>query len=287
LCTNLSGQNYFEDISDNGELKENVGTLAEKLKMNIQLGMGHFYTAGSILAFVKTQPQIEYNHFIAQSNIQPSTAYLCLRIFKIFKNRDITPFLGLSRRALAALTSCNISDEVFNEVEQELKKGQVTYPRIKFIIAQSECRYEKIEKFEYLTSEDIMKLVKNVLGEINTDPFSSPEGNVIVNAKIFYTETEDTFGADWNGSCWISPPRDCQKKCAQKLFVEVLSNHCTSFVFLAKVNTDRKYFQRLLKSFPVCFVQGHLQFIKHEKLTNTVSKSACFLSPSFFLLRKL
>jgi len=176
----------FEENSDNTDLiKVSVDELADKLKLCVRLGMDNFYKAGSILAFVKNQSQIDYNNFIYQSNIQPSTAYLCLRIFKIFRNRDITPFLGLSRRALTALTSCNISDEVFKEVEQELKKGQVTYPRVKFIIRQNECTNEKIEKLEFLTTVDVIKLVKNVIGEINTDPFSSPDGNVIVNAEIF------------------------------------------------------------------------------------------------------
>lgn len=60
---------------------------------------------------------------------------------------------------------------------------------------------------DWLTPIWLVNSAKQVLGEIDLDPASSPEANVRVGAKKFYTkEEEDGLTKEWRDTIFCNPP---------------------------------------------------------------------------------
>ncbi len=60
---------------------------------------------------------------------------------------------------------------------------------------------------EWGTPENILELVRKVLGTIDFDPASSVKWNASVGAKAFLTERDDGLKADWlPGTLYCNPP---------------------------------------------------------------------------------
>ena len=109
---------------------------------------------------------------------------------------------------------------------------------------------------EYITGSELISMVKEVLGTIDLDPFSSKVGNMFVNALKFFTPSEDGFKQQWCGNCWISGPRKFQDKIIKKLLNEVQLGNCKSFIILTRLNNLSKNFYLLLRRYFMCVVEG-------------------------------
>jgi hypothetical protein len=63
---------------------------------------------------------------------------------------------------------------------------------------------------EWCTPPHIAAAARIVLGGIDFDPFSSPQGNESIKASKYWTKKDDAFAAPWpvhsNSSVWMNPP---------------------------------------------------------------------------------
>ncbi len=80
-------------------------------------------------------------------------------------------------------------------------------------------------------------LIREVLGEITTDPASCAEANKLVRALTFYDEESDGLSVEWKGKVFCNPPGDKSGKLVQKFFSkmeeQILKGNVTEFIWLA------------------------------------------------------
>ena len=59
---------------------------------------------------------------------------------------------------------------------------------------------------EWFTPPEIVEAARRVLGEIDLDPASTREANIVIKAKVFYTRHDDGLTKPWKGRVWMNPP---------------------------------------------------------------------------------
>lgn len=65
---------------------------------------------------------------------------------------------------------------------------------------------------EHYTPAPIIKAVRKVLGEIDTDPASCPRANEIVQAAQIYTALDDGLTQPWGRRVYLNPPAGLVRK---------------------------------------------------------------------------
>jgi hypothetical protein len=75
---------------------------------------------------------------------------------------------------------------------------------------------------EYYTSEELLVLVREVLGTIDLDPASCSLANEVVKAKNIFTKENDGLSHSWFGKVFMNHPfhkgeKPCKKNCKKKI----------------------------------------------------------------------
>ena len=66
---------------------------------------------------------------------------------------------------------------------------------------------KKVEAYEWISNRDLVDSAHLLMGNIDLDPASSVMANKYVNAKNFYTITDDGLNdQEWHGSVYLFPP---------------------------------------------------------------------------------
>lgn len=114
-------------------------------------------------------------------------------------------------------------------------------------------------------------LAREVLDSIKLDPASCAEANEYVKAESYFTKEFDGLLAPWLAeSVFLNAPGGRGKGLGQavwqaKLIQEYEAKRTKQAVMLVyKVATETKWFQQLLKSYPICFVNHRIKFIAPE-----------------------
>jgi len=119
-------------------------------------------------------------------------------------------------------------------------------------------------EFEWYTPKKIIKLVKELMMEIDVDPASSKTANRIVGAKKFYTEEDDGLKQKWAGRVWMNPPYSqplVTEFC--NLFTEkYISGEITEGCVLVNNATETKFYQNMMNHcMAICFIKGRVKFV--------------------------
>lgn len=123
---------------------------------------------------------------------------------------------------------------------------------------------------EWYTPQKYIEAVRNVLGGITLDPFSSEFANKTVMAKKILTESDNSFIVKWNakdGSVFMNPPygRNIISKSVEKFISEFNKNSFSRGIVLINNATETKWFQSLLEeSYLVCFTDHRISFISPD-----------------------
>ena len=121
----------------------------------------------------------------------------------------------------------------------------------------------------WYTPAKYLDSVRKVLGGIDLDPFSSADANKVVNAKAFYTESDNALTKSWRGGkaskrrVWMNPPYS-GKLCSQSV-AKFLEEYClgsfTEGIFVVNNATETKWFQEALKqASAICFTGHRISF---------------------------
>lgn len=117
---------------------------------------------------------------------------------------------------------------------------------------------------EWYTPQDFLKLVTDVMGEIDLDPCSNSTEYPNVPAKNHYTQFEDGLSREWEGRVYMNPPYGREiEQWVQKVLDEFKAKRVTQAVLLLPARTDTQWF-RLMREFPKCFIHGRLKFSGHD-----------------------
>ena len=116
---------------------------------------------------------------------------------------------------------------------------------------------------EWFTPPIYIKAVREVLGWIDLDPFSSPRANGVVGAGMIYTKEKSAFSSEWkNKTVFMNPPYSiglCAK--AVDRFLQQRDWHGFDGIVLTNSSTDTKWAQKLLTSCDaVCFPNHRISF---------------------------
>jgi len=116
---------------------------------------------------------------------------------------------------------------------------------------------------EWYTPEDIISAVREVLGNIDTDPASSDIANSVVGASTYYTIHDDGLFKDWHGNVFMNPPysTDLIPKFISKLFEQLNDGNIDSAIVLVNNATETNWFFMLISmASAVCFPKGRVKY---------------------------
>ena len=129
-------------------------------------------------------------------------------------------------------------------------------------VAHHRAKYELIAKNNWHTPAAVIALARDVLGTIDLDPASCAEANAVVQAETFYAPPQDGLKMPWRGRTWCNPPYGRGiERWVVKLVHEVDASNIAGLA-LVPARVDTRWFARLHR-FPVCFLNGRLQFSNH------------------------
>lgn len=113
---------------------------------------------------------------------------------------------------------------------------------------------------EWYTPDHIIDRVVAVFGRIDLDPCSHVDAQRAMEARNFYTETDDGLTQPWHGNVYMNPPYgDAIVPWIPRMVDAYSSGEITAAIALLPGRTDTAWFQPLF-AFPICFVRGRLKF---------------------------
>lgn len=130
---------------------------------------------------------------------------------------------------------------------------------------------------EWWTPAEYIQAVREVMGEIDLDPASTPEANKIVGAKRIFTEDDDGLSQDWTGRVFLNPPwgKLCREFVAR--LYEFLGSGVDEAVVLVNSNSaDTDWFQPLFNGV-MCFTDHRIDFNSPEEKATSSTHGSCFI----------
>ena len=116
---------------------------------------------------------------------------------------------------------------------------------------------------EWYTPPEYIEAARKVMGEIDLDPASSEIANKTVQAKTYYTKTDNGLDKAWAGTVFCNPPyaSDLIKKFAAK-FASHITDGSISGIILINNATETAWFRELIDcASAVVFTTGRIKFL--------------------------
>lgn len=117
---------------------------------------------------------------------------------------------------------------------------------------------------EHYTPPEIIEAAIALMGGIDLDPCSNSKTDPNVKAGVHFTLEDNGLGKEWFGTVYMNPPYGREiKKWVNKLVIEHEAGRVLEALALVPARTDTQWWKRL-RDFPVCLVEGRLQFIGND-----------------------
>lgn len=113
------------------------------------------------------------------------------------------------------------------------------------------------------TPDDLIELVRAVLGTIELDPASNPVAQERIRAERYHTIEDDGLAQYWYGKVYLNPPYTggMVDKFADKLIAEYTDGHVPEAIWLSNNSTDTAWFARLsAAASAILFIRGRVKF---------------------------
>lgn len=118
---------------------------------------------------------------------------------------------------------------------------------------------------EWYTPKVYIEAARLVLGEIELDPASCALANTVVKAERYIDKAHDGLRLPWcTGGLWLNPPYSATQEWVDRLIEEFDGERTDAALILVNNATETRWFQTLLRRFPVCFPASRLQFWRHD-----------------------
>lgn len=148
---------------------------------------------------------------------------------------------------------------------------------------------------EWYTPKKFVNSVKEVLGEIDLDPFSCEFANKVVQAGHYFTKEDNALAISWEFrslregdlvsrhspvKVFCNPPYSCTGQAANKLFNEYEIGNVSSAILLTNTTiTDREWFHRLNKyrnHFAICLVKQRIKYYRQGQAASNPRDASMF-----------
>ncbi len=117
---------------------------------------------------------------------------------------------------------------------------------------------------EWYSPAEYVEAAREVMGEIDCDPASSPAANERVRARLFYTAADDGRSKPWGKRVWMNPPYSqplCGEFC-ERLAVKHRAGEVDEAVVLVNNATETKWFAELVNvASAAVFPHGRIKFL--------------------------
>lgn len=108
-------------------------------------------------------------------------------------------------------------------------------------------------------------LARQVMGGIDLNPVSDQIAQQWVQAATYYTPAQDGLSHPWFGRVWLYPPTSSKTgKWIKKAIAEYEAGNITEAIILVKPSPGSKWFQALMRQFPICLPDQRLWFVDEE-----------------------
>lgn len=132
---------------------------------------------------------------------------------------------------------------------------------------------------EWYTPKYIVDAAREVLGDIDLDPASSPTANKIVQAKYIYTAEDSGLNHRWYKNIWMNPPyqRGLVNKFLSRLVEDYKAGRVCQACVLVNNATETIWWQHLSSvASAVCFLRGRVKFLdEHGNKANSPLQGQC------------
>jgi hypothetical protein len=129
--------------------------------------------------------------------------------------------------------------------------------------------------YEWYTPPAVLERVREVLGGIDLDPASCAVAQQTVQARRYYTITDNGLHHPWHGTVFLNPPYRLPEITGflGKLVEELEAERTTEAIVLVNAATDTDWFQTISGwAEAICFPDGRLPF---THATRDVSHGPC------------
>lgn len=115
---------------------------------------------------------------------------------------------------------------------------------------------------DYYTNPRILAAARLVLGSIDLDPASHAIANREVQARTFYTVSDNGLTKPWGGNVWLNPPFSKWSSFVPKILSEWSTGNIRAMCVLSAMRTiTTQYFAPLLATVDAwCVIRGRIPF---------------------------
>ena len=118
---------------------------------------------------------------------------------------------------------------------------------------------------EWYTPAAYIEAARAVMGEIELDPASCALAQTVVKAARYIDKEHDGLRMPWcTPALWLNPPYSASQAWVDKLLDEFDDERTDAAIVLVNNATETRWFQAMLRRFPVCFPAARLQFWRHD-----------------------
>jgi DNA N-6-adenine-methyltransferase (Dam) len=122
-----------------------------------------------------------------------------------------------------------------------------------------------VDDVEWFTPSEVIEVVRDVMGSIDTDPASCAIANETVRATQFFTIETNGLKQPWRGAVFMNPPyrQPDNTLFVDKLIAELASGRVSQAIVLTNNSTDSGWYSKLRASAAAqCFTRRRINFIK-------------------------
>lgn len=118
---------------------------------------------------------------------------------------------------------------------------------------------------EWYTPGSYLECARQVMGEFDLDPATSPVAQEQVQARNYFTKDEDGLTQPWHGKIWCNPPYCDAGKFVDKLLAEIGAGRVSQAVLLVNSYTDTRWFHAAGDACAaICFTKGRIHFVRPD-----------------------
>lgn len=183
--------------------------------------------------------------------------------------------IGKGRKTLSQwVRMANVKDVYQKIVEycrsQTEQKEETTFKGLwNYLFGKAHVSYNTGEE-EWYTPPKYIEAARKTMGDIDLDPASTGDANMIIRARKYYSVQDDGLKQNWEGKVWMNPPYSTELigKFIFKLLESLKTESVTEAIVLVNNATETKWFQPMIDLAKViCFPAGRVHFWNPGKET--------------------
>lgn len=123
---------------------------------------------------------------------------------------------------------------------------------------------EGYDSDEWYTPEAYIDSARDVLERIDLDPASNPRAQKVVQAKRWWSKSDDGLGRPWAGRIWLNPPysQPLVQQFIDRLLEQWDEGSVEAAIVLLNASTDTGWWHELAaEAASVCFTRGRISFV--------------------------